>query len=250
MIELKKISKIHLHVEGAGGARDLLVRLDEEVINLALLDNDRLVNPGPHTVVVTATGFQPAQLNVLLREGEAQPVSIALQRTPGYVTPMVEAPLVAPAPPPPAAMIAPPMQGPPVAPVQPAPPPAAVQPMVAPPPAAAQSNQAPAYVSFGLGGAGLVVGSIFGAMALSNKSSLDGTCPAKACPASSQSDIDALHTNAIVSTAGFGVGALGLGLGTYFLLSSSGAEHVSGRPAAVLVRPWVSPTSVGFAGEF
>jgi hypothetical protein len=91
---------------------------------------------------------------------------------------------------------------------------------------------------------------VFGVMALGSKSTLDTACGTTktACPSSSQSDIDALHTNSLISTIGFGVGIVGVALGGYLWFSA--APPKTERTAAVTVHPWVGPTSIGLAGGF
>jgi LPXTG-motif cell wall-anchored protein len=104
-------------------------------------------------------------------------------------------------------------------------------------------NNTPAIVALGIGGIGVAVGGIFGVLALTKKSSLDGVCDAnKACPASAQSDINALGTNATISTVGFVVGAIGLAAGAIVLLTS-GKGGTSGSA-------WLGPGSAGVRGEF
>jgi PEGA domain-containing protein len=86
----------------------------------------------------------------------------------------------------------------------------------------------PTYLSFLVAGGGLVVGSIFGVMAIQEKASLDRVCsPSKACPMTSQSDINSLVRNGTISTVGFGVGIVGVAAGLAFWLAlrpSSGGE--------------------------
>ena len=61
------------------------------------------------------------------------------------------------------------------------------------------------------------MGTVFGIAAINNHSSLNKDCSAaKVCPSSSQSDINSYSTNGAISTVGFGVGVVGLGLGAYF----------------------------------
>jgi hypothetical protein len=105
------------------------------------------------------------------------------------------------------------------------------------------------YVALGIGGAGVVVGSIFGGLALGKKSSLDDACKVKSnCPANAQDDIDALHTDATVSTVGFVVGGVGLAAGLIVLLTtSSSAPHAT---TGFAVHPVVTPGSVGAWGSF
>jgi hypothetical protein len=107
----------------------------------------------------------------------------------------------------------------------------------------------PAYVSFVLAGAGITAGSIFGVMALSDKSVLDSSCPNRVCPASFQRDLDALNRDALLSTVGFGVGLFGLGAATYFLLRGTG-EGRDVKAASGYVLPFVGPGSAGLSGRF
>jgi hypothetical protein len=89
----------------------------------------------------------------------------------------------------------------------------------------ASDSRWPAYGAFGVGAVGIVVGSIFGVLALNTKSTLDSECPSKSgCP---QSDIDALSRNAWISNVGFAVGLVGAGVGTGLLLTSGGKDRPS-----------------------
>ena len=120
-------------------------------------------------------------------------------------------------------------------------------PTTAPPPSnpPAQTPIA-AYTAFGIGATGVLVGSIFGLMAVSSRSSLDDVCNAKKCPPSASSDLDALKRNSTVSTVGFVVGAVGAGVGTVLLLSPS----KSGTEAKRSVHPWLGLGSAGLSGRF
>jgi hypothetical protein len=84
----------------------------------------------------------------------------------------------------------------------------------------------------GVGIAGIVVGSVGGILALSDKSTIESSCTQKQC---SQSGLDAASngkTMSLVSDVGFGVGLAGLAIGTYLLLSESSAgAHVGVTPA-------------------
>jgi hypothetical protein len=111
-------------------------------------------------------------------------------------------------------------------------------------------------VFMGLGVAGIAVGAIFGVATIGNKSSLNGACDptTKLCPSSEQGDIDAFSRNGAISTAGFGVGVVGLALGTYFLVHELGKGHAapdaSPPPKSAMVRPWLGIGSAGLAGTF
>src|SRR5262249_52709056 len=107
------------------------------------------------------------------------------------------------------------------------------------------SNVLP-YVGFGLAGVGIAVGSTFGLLALSKRSTLDSACVNKQCPRSSQSNIDALSRDATISTVGFGVAVVGLGIGIY------GAARGSPSPAPTSgsVHPTFGLGSAGLSGNF
>src|SRR5262249_32129947 len=122
------------------------------------------------------------------------------------------------------------------------------------------------FVLIGVGGAGIALGSIFGALALGRRSTLDSACNPKAnCPIESQPDIDSLHSFATVSTVGFAVGGVGLATGLIVLLTSksqagaevksaSSAPSAGGEPDRSLTRlsvtPFVGPRSFGVEGSF
>jgi hypothetical protein len=82
------------------------------------------------------------------------------------------------------------------------------------------ASRTPAYVSFGVGAVGIAVGSVFGVMTFNAKDSVGSDCVGTTCNASGQRKIDTGKTYGWISTGGFGVAAIGLGLGTYFLLTT------------------------------
>jgi hypothetical protein len=87
------------------------------------------------------------------------------------------------------------------------------------------------WVTGGIGVAGIGTGVITGIMLANAKSTVEANCNEKIC--TNQQGIDAAssgQTLLVVNTAAWIVGAAGVGLGAYFLLSSS-----PGRPAAAVV---------------
>jgi hypothetical protein len=122
----------------------------------------------------------------------------------------------------------------------------------------AAPSRAPAYVALGVGGAGAVVTAIFGALALKDRSALDGLCTMgkSDCPTSAQSDITSLHTSSIASDVGLGVAVAGAGVGTALLLFRRGAssspppDRPADRARDVHVEPWVGSRALGIAGSF
>ena len=105
-------------------------------------------------------------------------------------------------------------------------------------------------IGVGLGGVGvvgLVVGSIFGAMALSDASTLKSQagCPSS-CPPSAQSQIDTLHGHQWASDIGLGLGVVGLGVGAALFVMS----HPPEAAPATSLRLDVGPGVVGLRGGF
>ncbi len=80
-----------------------------------------------------------------------------------------------------------------------------------------------AWVGFAVGGAGLIVGSVFGGLALSDSSELD--CPDDLCPREQEDLFNRTQTFSHVSTAGFVVAGVGLALGVIGLTVLSGPEE-------------------------
>ncbi len=99
----------------------------------------------------------------------------------------------------------------------------------------------------GVGVVGLVIGSIFGAMALSDASTLKSQagCPSS-CPPSAQSQIDTLHGHQWASDIGLGIGVVGLGVGAALFFTS----HAPEAAPATSLRFDVGPGAVGLRGGF
>ena len=96
------------------------------------------------------------------------------------------------------------------------------------------------WVAYGIGAAGLGVGTYFGIRAMSDQSTADDNCPRDVCSAAGISaNSDAIKA-ANLSTVGFGVGILGVGLGT-FLLLSRGTTTV---PSTTVGSGWFQPRAV------
>ena len=106
-----------------------------------------------------------------------------------------------------------------------------------------------AYVSFGTSAAGLVIGGITGALALSTKQTAAAGCIDGNCPPSTWESIDRAHTYATISTVGFATFGAGLGLGFTSLALASKRDAGSGG-ASTRVRPQVGLGFVGVEGRF
>ncbi|MGA3119275.1 MAG: hypothetical protein ABSF69_00770 [Polyangiaceae bacterium] len=219
-----RIGKLRIHVDRPPGTTaDVQVTVDGEDVPSVVLDNDRPTDPGTHRITATAAGLTAADATTSVGEGQVQSLTLRLDAPPAT------GPAGAAAPAPAAAF-------------QPAPLPSSS--------ATAQSpNRVPAYVMFGVGGAGVVVGTLFGILALGAKSSLDTACDAnRVCPTSSQGDINAYKTDPLVSTVGFGTGVAALAIGTILLITAH--SEAAPKTAHFEVRPWAGPGSGGIAGSF
>lgn len=104
-------------------------------------------------------------------------------------------------------------------------------------PAAKPRDHTLAYVLGGIGVAGLAVGGVTGAMVLGKKGTIEEHCTGKLCDAEGKDAADAAQTLGLVSTIGFGVGALGVGVASVLLLSGGGREDPARarRPLPLLV---------------
>lgn len=195
--------------------------IDDEAISAALVGERRPANPGRHTIRFKAEGFQPAEARVEVKEGQTSPVSINLVPA-------------APAPTPPPASAAAPSTAPPAA----LPP---EQPPSTPPP-----NRTAAYVALGLGGAGVLVGGIAGAVAISKHGTLSDRC-VDGCPPGSQGDIDSYRTAGSLSTVGFVVGGVGIATGSVLWLLTPSAPKSAQRRT---ITPFLTSSGMGAFGTF
>jgi hypothetical protein len=218
----RRIPTLQIVVKGPAEDTPVDVRVDGAALEARVRALPRRLNPGEHVVVVTAPGYFEATEKVTLVEGERRTVEIALRAgapPPPIPTPPPDAPRAVPPPPPP--------EEPTVSPV--------------------------AWVGFGIGGAGLVVGAVTGALSLSKQGSLEDECPGNVCPESKRGEHDEIVALANVSNVAFGIGAVGVGVGIVSLVLSlsDGDEQDAPRSASgTRVEPLVGVGSVGLRGAF
>src|SRR6185369_11884671 len=115
----------------------------------ALLGAERPTDPGTHQVTATAEGYKPASSTVTLAEGAHQEVTLLLEEDPNAVSAIPAAATGA----------------------------AATTPTTGTPEPGAKKSKTPVYIAFGIGGAGLVLGGVTGALAMGKASN----CPNKVC---------------------------------------------------------------------
>ncbi|MGH7436178.1 MAG: hypothetical protein ACRENE_10940 [Polyangiaceae bacterium] len=222
-----RIGRLRLHVDGAPPDQ-VSATIDGAPVPSAMFDSARPTDPGSHQVSASAPGYKPAATTVVVSDGTESAASLTLVRDPSAPT------ATAPATAGPATSAA-----------------ATTASSGSPPPSSPPQGggaNVPAIVSFVAGGVGLAAGTVFGLLALSTKSSLDGECGPTKKTCSSSGDVSSLATNAWVSNVGFGIGIVGAALGTYFLVSHHGGEKTGA--ASPHIDPWIGLGSAGVGGTF
>jgi hypothetical protein len=209
-----RLSWVTINVAGGGDAH---VSIDGAAVSSAVIGIRRAINPGSHEFAATANGYLSSRQTITLAEGQEASVALELQVDPNQkpAEPVLDAP-------------------------QP------VQVVVTQP----TRNRTPAYVAFGVGAAGIVVGSVTGVLWLGKRSSLKEACQPTPddCDPAQQNTLDQFHTLGIISGTGFAVGAAGVATGiTLWLLENSSTP----KPArGLVVRPYVGVGNIGAVGSF
>jgi hypothetical protein len=188
----------------------MTVTIDGVVVPPAALGSPRAMDPGTHELVATASGHDAWKTIVDLKDRERKTLSVKLVKLAG-AEPSGATPAKAP-------------------PVEPA--------------VARRGSKTPAYIAFGVGGAGLALGTVTGLMSLSKVASVKTNCVSDVCPSSTRSDRDSASTMAWVSNISFGVGLVAAGVGTYLYLRTDEPQVAKRGVRPVLA---ATPTS-GFAG--
>jgi hypothetical protein len=199
------------------GSNEAHVSIDGVAVPPAAIGVRRPINPGAHEVTVAAKGYFDARQTLKVAEAQEGSVAFALKVDPNQRE-------------------------------EPELPPAAPAPVVAATPEQRRSR-VPAYVAFGVAGAGFVVGGVTGALWLGKHSTLQKDCPdPDHCPEADRETVNAYNTLGIVSGAAFAVGVVGAATGITLLLldGKSGSTASQG----LVVRPYVGVGSVGAVGSF
>lgn len=102
------------------------------------------------------------------------------------------------------------------------------------------------FIGLGVGGAALVTGAVFGGLAASDKSDLDGACPNRQCGPAQHDQNDAYGTKKTISSIGLIGGAVLAGAGAVLLFTAP-----SRSPQGHLeLRGYVTASSAGVWGAF
>ncbi|HEX7453409.1 MAG TPA: hypothetical protein VF294_14040 [Polyangiaceae bacterium] len=196
------------------GSTDARVTIDGTAVPPAAIGVRRAVNPGARMVRATATGFLPQKLPLDLAEGAEGSADFNLEPDPDAVVKPV----------------APPVQD---------------------APAEARAHDPTlTYVAFGVGGVGLLVGGVTGALALGKRSTLSNVCHSNGdCRSQDASTLSSYHTFGTISGIGFGVGLAGVGAGVALWLMNRDAAPAPAEHSLV-IKPYVGVASVGALGSF
>jgi hypothetical protein len=220
----KRVASVTINVEG--GATNPTVTVDGVGVPAAALGLRRPVDPGQHTVHAEAQGYKGADAPFQVAEGGTAIATLKLEKAP-------EAQPVAGGAPPPGGDYSSPKAG-------------------------GGSNKTLAIVALGVGGAGLVFGTITGLIAVGKHGDLKDSCPDGKCPSDKQSDIDSYKTMGTLSTVGFIVGGVGIAAGAVLWFTSpkeaartDTSKWATIEPAkGVTMTPYVGGTSAGVSGKF
>jgi hypothetical protein len=221
----------------------LSVKIDGNPLAVALLETEIPSDPGEHSIEATAPGFLRASTRISVGDAEKKTVTLTLTRDPNATASEKRAPVSEASPQDAAASEAPRASA-----TAATAPPAAVQ--------ASAPNRTGAYVALGAGAIGIGVGSVLGVMTMQQRQDLKGSCPADVCPPAQQDALDSAKRLGTFSTVAFGVGGVGLVLGTVLLFTagsstSDRAAAPAGRQAGLAsARVDVGPGSVSLSGKF
>ncbi len=217
-----KIPNVRVLIEGADPA-EVFITLNGKVLQSALIGVNAPVDPGKLTVKAVK-GEKVVEATITIAERQARDVKLVFKAE--------EA--AAPA-------------------ATPADTAAEPQPANTTGPVEADTSSGPdrkmlAYVAFGVGGVGLAVGGIFGAMAMGQKSDLEKQCTDdQKCPPSVSDDVDSYNGKRTISTIGFIGGAVFAGAGVVLLLTAD-----SGKPSSEQARigAFFNGQQAGVIGRF
>jgi len=219
------------------------VTLDGTALPPAALGVERLVDPGPHLVHVTAQGWKDRDERVAIADGGQANVTVALEPA------AASAPTAAvPTPGPSGAA------GPPSAPATSARATAALSPASDAPSMPSPTGGARrmlGWAGIATGGAGIVAGLVTGALATSDRSSAAGSpCASAPCDASNlasyRSDRSSFYGLGTASTVAFAAGGILAAAGVVLLVTAPRAEH----PATAWVGPFIGAGAAGVTGGF
>lgn len=225
----KRIPKAVIVVKGPESTDGVEVKLDGEAFPSAALGVKRPVDPGSHELVATAPGFGQGTKTFEVAEGKTVDVEIVLTESAdgGGAVAGGGAALGTDQP-----------DSPPDQPDQPD----------QPDDAGGGDWMTPVgFVALGLGGAGLILGGVTGALAIGKRGELTDNCDGNSCSPAQRDTLDSYRLMGTLSTVGFiAGGVLAAGGVTLLILAPSDSEGAD----SAFVSPYVGPTELGVAGRF
>ena len=197
---LQRMPTLRVRVLGGTSGEPVDILIDGKKLSAEQAAIDRPTNPGDHRLEARAPDGRVGNRQVTLAEGAHMDVEITLA---------------------------------PIAPVVAPPPAVAPQPVVS-----GGSTRTLGWVLGITGAAFTTVGAVTGIMALNDNATLEAVCK-PGCPVDEADTIDAWRRERTLSYVSFGLGALGLGAGAYFILS----DHT---PVGIAI----TPRRVALVGAF
>jgi hypothetical protein len=181
-----RLPRLRIHL-GPGVPPGAKVRRDGVELGAASLDTDLPVDPGQHRIEVTAPGRPPHLSEVSMAEGERRTGEVSLEGEPAVLQ---------------------------------------AAPEKAPVATNRSSTGTLGYVVGGVGLAAAVTGIVTGILVLDRKHTVDQNCNAdKRCNSEGLDAARSGKTLGIATTIALSAGAVGLGAGTYLVLSASSAKN-------------------------
>jgi len=212
-----RIPTVKLVFANEGEGSTIGVTIDGVAVPAAAIRLPQRLDPGKHVVMVTV-GAAKKKRAIELKEGEAQTLTIDMSAD-DAVTPAVTS----------SDTSAPPKKD----------------------ETKSGSVGTLAWIGFGLGGAGIVAGTVTGLLAMSKTSAAKSQCVDTQCPHSAHDDLEGARSMATISTISFAVGVAGLGLGVIGLVtggSSSEPTHTAANKPRVAFT-WGLGT-IALSGQF
>lgn len=216
-----RVPGLTITVKGAAPGEQPALAIDGLDVPVAAIGLPREVDPGHH-VVVAKTATAGGRQEVDIHEGEQKQVELTLVSTGGST-------------------MEPPKEPPP-APIWAA-------------PTMSHGPDAVTWIGVGLAGAGVVVGSVSGVMALSKGSGLAGECANHVCGPAGRSDLSSAYATATLSDAAFAAAGVGAVLAVVSLVvghESSAQAPAEPQPIAPgpTAKLWVGVGAGGLCGTF